>query len=237
MIKQIFSEIVNAVYPNRCVGCEAIIPKDEVFCDYCFEMLPKARGDNRCKTCGCIKKECQCKYRAFHFTSVTAPFYNDGIARKAMYAFKFRHKPYYADAFAREMVINIKNDFYGVDFGGVVYVPLPLIRGLKRGYNQSRELAKRIADLSDIPLIENALGCNPHKKLQHKTDIKQRFQNVKGMYYPNIPLRGRRILLVDDIKTTGATLDECSKALLKAGAMEVYCVTGLISRKSKKKGS
>ena len=147
-----------------------------------------------------------------------------------MYAFKFNRKIHFAKFIAERMAISVKNDFYGVDFDCVVYVPLNLKRELKRGYNQSKELAKELSSILNLPLVENALGCNEKRLPQYKAVKKERFENVKGMFYPNISLKGRKVLLVDDIKTTGATLDECAKALFKAGAVDVYCVTGLISK-------
>ena len=238
LFKGILEIFLDAIYPNRCVGCGEIIPKDDGFCDYCFEMLSKTAGDKRCKVCGSRKKDCLCHYRVFHFTSATAPYYNEGVAKKAMWDFKFRRKIQFGRIFARQMALAVKTDFYGVDFDTVVYVPMPLKKRLKRGYNQSRELAVKVAEILNITLVENALGCNNKRYIQHKTHFKERFQNVKGVYYPNVSLKGRTVLLVDDIKTTGATLDECARALLKAGAIEVYCITGLISKKKdpKKKG-
>lgn len=235
MLHSAVDSILNALFPNRCAGCNEIIPTGEGFCDYCFEMLPRTATDNLCKVCGCVKKYCQCKYHVFHFSGAIAPFYNDGPAKKGMYAFKFHKKPYFAKIYAKQMALSVKTAFYGVDFNAVVYVPLPLKRELTRGYNQSRELAVKLAEILNLPLVENALGCNNKKKIQHKTDIKERFKNVKGMYYPNISLKGRTVLLVDDIKTTGATLDECAKSLLKAGANDVYCVTGLTTKRKDKK--
>ncbi len=222
---------LDALFPNKCVGCDRIIPKGDSLCDFCFETMPTTAADNRCRVCGLKKKECQCRFHIFHFSSVTAPFYNTELARRVMYAFKFRRHIEFADFFAERMTLSVKTDFYGVDFNAVVYVPMTLKNELKRGYNQSRELAVRIANMLDAPLVENALGCNNKRFTQHKTYIKKRFKNVKGIYYPNLSLKGRTVLLVDDIKTTGATLDECTKALFKAGANEVYCVTGLISKK------
>ncbi len=233
--KVLLKALREFIYPNRCVGCGEIIPEGDGFCDYCLETLPKTAFDRRCKVCGCIKKECQCKNRVFYFTAVSAPYYNTGVARKAMYGFKFRRQIYFGNVFAEKMALCVKTEFYGVCFDCVVYVPMLLSREIKRGYNQSRELAVRLAEILGLPLVENALGCNKKRSLQHKTSIKERFKNVRGIYYPNISLKGRKILLVDDIKTTGATLDECSRALLKAGAVEVYCITGLITKKLKKK--
>ncbi len=232
---KIIESFLDAVFPDKCVGCDEIIPKGQGLCDYCYEFISKTANDNRCTVCGNKKSECVCKYRVFHFTACTAPFYNEDIAKQVMYAFKFRRKQEFADFLAERMTLSVKTDFYGVEFNALVYVPLPLKRELKRGYNQSRELAVKIAKMLDIPLVENALGCNEKRSVQHKTPFKDRFDNVKGAYYPNLSLKGRTVLLVDDIKTTGATLDECARALLKAGANEVYCVTGLISKSKKKR--
>lgn len=232
---KIIESFLDALFPNQCVGCGDIIPKGDSLCGYCYEYISKTSADKRCFVCGCKKSDCQCKYRVFHFTACTAPFYNEDIAKKIVYAFKFRRKLEFAKFLSERMTLSVKTDFYGVDFNAVVYVPLPLKRELKRGYNQSRELALRIAEILNIPLVENALRCNGKRYTQHKVAVKDRFQNVKGAYYPNLSLKGRTVLLVDDIKTTGATLDECAKAILKAGANEVYCVTALISKRKNKK--
>jgi ComF family protein len=234
-IKKIIGCVLDTVFPNKCIGCDRIISKNESLCEFCLENLEKTNFDNRCKVCGNIKSDCKCKYHVYHFTAATAPFYNDGVSQKIMYAFKFNRKMHFAKFIAERMAISVKNDFYGMEFDCVVYVPLNLKRELKRGYNQSRELAKELSHILNLPLVENALGCNEKRLPQNKTKGKERFENVKGMYYPNISLRGRRVLLVDDIKTTGATLDECAKALFKAGADDVYCVTGLISKGKNKK--
>ncbi len=235
-IKRVIGLILDMVYPNRCIGCGEIIPEGDGFCDYCFEMLPKTAGDKRCKVCGSRIRDCLCKYRVFHFTSATAPFYNEGVAKKAMWDFKFRRKLWFADIFAGQMAICVNTDFHKIHFDALVYVPMPVKNQLKRGYNQSRELAVRLSEILNVPLVENALGCNNKRYIQHKADYKERFQNVKGVYYPNLSLRNRHILLVDDIKTTGATLDECAKALYKAGAVEVYCITALTTKRRNKTG-
>ncbi len=235
IIKALLYSIIDAFFPNKCIACFEIIPKGESLCCYCHEAMPKTNFDNRCRVCGNLKKQCDCKYRAFHFNGATSPFYNEGIARKAMYAFKFNRKIELADFFAQRMVISVNTDFNGVAFDAVAYVPLLLKDELKRGYNQSRELAANIAKILDMPLLENALGCYEKHHTQHKTKLQERFKNVKGIYYPNISINGRTVLLVDDIKTTGATLDECTKALFKAGADNVYCVTGLITKRKIKR--
>lgn len=101
---------------------------------------------------------------------------------------------------------------------------------LSRGFNQTEVMAKIISDILGVPLI-NALKCVKFVHSQHELGIKQRRENVKDMYVPTGSLRGKSLLLVDDIKTTGATLNECAVQLLSAGADCVYCVTALISEK------
>lgn len=233
VLKKVLNAIADILFPKHCAGCGELLDTSDDFCDYCFEMLSKTDCDSLCEKCGCGKKECQCKYHVFHFSAAAAPYYNEGPAKKAMYDFKFRGKLYFAEFFAEKMALTVINKFHSIKFDAIAYVPIPLKRELKRGYNQSRELAIRIAKILELPLAEKAIGCNEKKQIQHETDFKYRFENVKGKYYPNISLKGKTVLLVDDIKTTGATLDECTKALLKAGALEVYCITGLITKRKK----
>jgi len=233
--KNLKNGILEVLFPNRCVSCEEMIPEGDCFCDYCYEMLPKTANDKLCNVCGCEKGNCQCRFHVFHFTAFTAPFYNDGPAKTAMYNLKFRDKPYAMDFFAEQMALSVKSKFYGINFDGVVYAPLTLRKELKRGFNQSRELALRLSKILDIKLIDNALGCKKKKSNQHKTLIKERFKNVLGIYYPRCSLSGKTVLLVDDIKTSGATLDECAKALMSAGAEDVYCVTAIVTKPKKKK--
>ena len=153
-IKGLITAFLDALFPNKCIGCDVIIPKGESVCDFCLENLLKTNFDTRCKVCGNLKKDCLCKYHVFHFTSATAPFYNDGTAQKIMYAFKFNRKLHFAKFFAERMAISVKTDFYGTDFDCIVYVPMALKKELKRGYNQSRELAKEISKQSV------KTGCN-----------------------------------------------------------------------------
>lgn len=104
-----------------------------------------------------------------------------------------------------------------------------------RGFNQSEVLAERIAKILSLPII-NALSCVKSAHSQHKIkDYKERFKNVKGIYKANGAFDGKTLLLVDDIMTTGATLNECAAVLLRAGADKIYCVTALRTDKNDKK--
>ena len=234
---KVFDIIINALFPNKCIACDSIINRGESLCDYCYSKIERVDNFKNCKRCGLPKKLCECKYRVFHFTAITAPFYNGDIAKAAMYRFKFRKLSFCAKFFAYEMAKAVKSAYFDIGFDGIVYVPMPTAKRLKRGFNQSEELAKQLSRILGINLYYDVLLAKYNPKQQHNMDSKERFKNVKGTYYANKKVTGKTILLVDDIKTTGATLDECAKQLLLAGADNVYCVTGLVTKPKERKNT
>lgn len=231
---KLFKVIISALFPDTCVGCGEILENGDSLCEYCHEFLERTAKDRLCSKCGLPKKSCDCSKYIFRFDGCVAPFYNKGIAKELMNEFKFRKKERYAKFLASQMALSVKQAFPDIVFDGVAFVPMLAKNKLKRGYNQSELLATEISNILGLPIYRNLLGAKPKAKSQHDTPIKERFDNVNGRYYCKQKLNGRNILLVDDIKTTGATLDECSKHLLRGGANSIYCVTGLIGYKRRK---
>ncbi len=232
---KIFKGIINALYPNKCITCESIIDDDEYLCDYCYEMLEYVDFSKICLRCGLLKKECECKHRVFHFNGTMAPFENSGVAQETMYRYKFARVEKSLNFFAFEMAKAVKTVYNDIQFDGIAFVPMHIVKKMKRGFNQSEQIARKMSKIMGLPLFDNLLSSTYTSKRQHDMSVKTRFQNVKGKYSTNYKVTGKTILLVDDIKTTGATLDECAKQLLLAGADNVYCVTGLISKSKKGK--
>ncbi len=230
-----FDIVINALFPNKCIACGSIINRDESLCDYCYSKIERVDYFKSCKRCGLPKKQCECKNRVFHFSGVAAPFYSGDIAKAAMYRFKFKKLSFCSRFFAYEMAKAIKNIYFDICFDGVVYVPMSTTKKLKRGFNQSEELAKKLSKILGIKLYKDVLLAKHRPEQQHDMLLKERFKNVKGIYSFNKKVTGKTILLVDDIKTTGATVDECAKQLLLAGANDVYCVTGLLTKPKERK--
>ncbi len=232
---QIFDALLNTFFPNVCISCGKIIDDKEYLCDYCYEKLPDIDYTKNCTRCGLPKKKCECKNRVFYFNGAVAPYYNDESAKSAMYKFKFSRATNNSNFFSRQMALTVKNVYRDIKFDGITFVPLTLRRYLKRGFNQSAVLAKQISKILDLPYLDNLLYRKKNKIAQHKiNDIKERFKNVQGLYGCKQKVTGN-ILLVDDIKTTGATLNECAKQLILSGADKVYCITGLITHNRKDK--
>lgn len=210
---RVISVLKSVFFPKTCAGCGAIIGEDDELCDYCHEMLVRCDPLKRCMRCGLDKKNCQCKRRTFAFEMCIAPFVNTGVAKRAMYYFKYRRKMTYGTMLARQMALCVKNEYRGLKFDGICFVPMHRRKQLERGFNQTEVMAKAMSDILEVPVI-NALKCVKYVRSQHELSEKQRLE-------------------VDDIKTTGATLNECTLQLLSAGADCVYCVTALIGEKKK----
>lgn len=232
---QVFKSIINAIFPKRCISCGEIIDSNESLCDYCFEKIERIDFSKVCKRCGLNKKQCECGKRVLHYASVIAPFSNEEVAKAAMYRYKFKKLSSFSKFFANEMALTVKTFYNGINFDGIAFVPMHPINELKRGFNQSQKLALHLSRLLRVPLYRKLLKVKYKNKRQHNMSVKERFQNVKGMYSFNYKVTNKNILLVDDIKTTGATIDECAKQLLLAGANNVYCITGLITQPKKGK--
>ena len=230
-----FKWIVSAFFPKTCAVCGSIINEDESLCDYCYEMIERTAADKRCFKCGLPKKNCECSKYIFRFSGCTAPFYYGNFSKKAMFIFKFRKRSELGEMFARYMALSVNESFYGVDFDLIACVPMDKLSKFKRGYNQSEILAYELSKILDIPFAWNLLGARKKKYSQHTLPNRERHNNVKDKYVCNKRIDGKTILLVDDIKTTGATLDECSVQLLRSGAERVYCVTSLITVHEKEK--
>lgn len=236
-INRFINLIKEVVYPNTCLGCGEVINEGEYLCDLCYNELNLVRIDRQCFKCGHLKSECECKFKVMPYSGCIAPFHNEGAPQKAMYAYKLGKRPYISDFFAYKMATAIKTAFYDTEFHGICYVPISAKSLRKRGFDQSLLIAQKLSKLLNIPLIRNQLGCKHRNTDQHSASAKKRAENVKGRFYSKKRCIGN-ILLVDDINTTGATLNECSKQLINSGASAVYCVTGLIShgkRKTKKR--
>jgi ComF family protein len=117
----------------------------------------------------------------------------------------------------------------------VTVVPMTKLHRLRRGYNQSERIARAAAKALGLP-YQSLLCKRKHNRVQHKLSEKERFQNVQGVFAALPQAGGLRILLVDDIVTTGATLAACQTALFSAGAAEVLCAAAAMTLPSNEAG-
>ncbi len=153
-----------------------------------------------------------------------APFTYKGRMRQMVLSLKFRSSPAYAKPLAG-LIFDALPPYYDFsEFDLVVPVPLHSGRLFERGYNQAALIAEELAKLLNIPLAEDVLFRTRSTKRQMSLTRAGRMLNVKGAFLADRSVSGKRILLIDDIYTVGATAGECAAALLAKGAAKVNAV-------------
>lgn len=222
------------LFTNRCKYCNTLINYGEELCGSCRDNLPVIDGE-RCKYCGAEKERCNCRKHKKEYDGITAPFYYEDSIALAVRRMKFYGKTFLADALAEEMAECVKKDFKDINFDFVCFIPFTLSQKLLRKYNQSELLAEKLSEKLNIPLNRVMIKLFDTKP-QHKTGFRYRAGNVFGVYdvKKDVDVKGKIILLVDDVKTTGSTLNDCARILKIRGAEKVYCsVSALAGVKSK----
>ncbi len=219
-LKRIISWIF---FPERCERCGEIKPFLKPYCAECG-IDSKVISKTACPNCG--HEKCMCQTQAYtelpHFSAV---YYYEGQIKRSLLRFKFDSESSYADIFGKAMANRI-NELYGdINFDGICFVPMTNKARSKRGYNQSELLSFKIAEDLNIPVIP-CLKKTRETHNQKNLSAKERTENVADSFITDsrYDIKGKTLILCDDIKTTGATLKECSDTLLKAGANDVYCV-------------
>ncbi|MBR6620388.1 MAG: ComF family protein [Clostridia bacterium] len=210
------------LFPARCPVCDEVTQRRSRLCEACEKTVE--RIEEPCPGCGREKSECMCSRSDFKLQLVAPFVYKDDLAL-AIRRFKFNDELILSEYFAKEMCAAVSKEYLEKKFDFVACVPLTKKKRNKRGYNQSELLAKDCAKLLGT-VFENALIKSRDTTDQHELKAKERLKNLKDAFEVNksVEIKGKTVLLCDDIKTTGATLYECRKALIKAGAKDVCCV-------------
>ncbi len=207
-------KLLSIFFPERCPYCGDVITPCEMYCEECKDKIP----------INTYKKKISGVYEILS----VAPY--EGIFKKAMLRFKFQKLEQYAYPLARLMAEKIIKEFETLCFDVITYVPLHPDDLEERGFNQCELLAKYLSEAVEIP-YENLLKKTRKNKPQHMLVANKRKKNVEGVFKPldKARIKGKRILIIDDIITTGCTLNECIKVLEKSGALEIYGMTFAIT--------
>ena len=221
--------IFSIFYPNRCVGCKEIVDNDFYLCCDCEKNIERFDTNKRCKICGLDKENCTCKKSIYYFDGAVCVYKNTDIARNAVYSYKLGRRQANASFLAQEMANSIKKEFYDIQFDAIIGVPTTIKSRLKYGFSPVDELCFALEELLSVKFLKGVLKCRRFNRTQHYLDFARRFENAGKKFYCDCKIDAKTILLVDDIKTSGATLSHCARQLKFAGAQKVYCVTALAS--------
>jgi ComF family protein len=218
--------VLDLVYPPRCVLCDR---HGAFLCEACLLALPRAEG-LRCQTCWLPrngKTDCwACLERPPAFNNMRSAFRYEGPTRRLVRAYKFDGVSSLAPLLANELAECYR--VQGLTADVVVPVPLSGHRKRERGYNQAELLAREVARTLGLPLSVS-LRRKRHSDAQARSpNAEQRHQNVTGAFEMGRlgeEVQGQQVLLIDDVATTGATLNACAAVLLSSGAAGVFGLT------------
>lgn len=221
--------VADLLFPPRCVACDAW---GRSFCDACAQQVdpvplpicsscgrPQQTTTQRCSLCQQVENQPLTLARAA--VLFTHPL------RSAVHSLKYKNCPELASSLARYLVAAYQQAPWpelhpAIDW--VVPVPLHRQRLQERGYNQAQLLAEEFAHKVGLPMQSDLLARTRFTTTQVGLNARERQQNVADAFHGAPAVRAKRILLVDDVFTTGATLSACAEALLTAGASRVYAL-------------
>ena len=227
------TNVLNFFFPRTCGVCGEDVRLDEpVVCDVCEKSFPRWE-DRSCRVCGlplpdggarCF--ECQHRRRTFRFCR-SAGLY-EGTLRAAILKMKYGGRDALADPLGEALaqIFLARREFQKTE--ALIPVPLHFIKRHARGYNQSQLLAESLAKRTGLPVWNNLLVRSRWGRAQARCDRKTRLENVRNVFSvqgDGSVVKGRRLLLVDDVCTTGATLESCARVLREKGAHSVDALT------------
>lgn len=210
---RLWDRLLDLLFPPRCPFCRSLLRDGErVVCGRCRKTLPWTHGADQAQ-------------RFAQLARCVSPLYYDGLVRRSLLRYKFSGLSAYAKAYAELLASCMDENALRCDL--ITWVPLGEKRLRERGYDQARLLAEEIASLRGLRCERLLVKRKDNPPQSGTGSPEKRRENVKGVYAAAAPsvTQGARVLIVDDIVTTGATLCECARMLKAAGAAEVSAIT------------
>lgn len=229
LTNRISDALLETLAPTcRCLVCGKDVFDETGFCAECAKLVTYNNGKT-CKRCGVgidgAEDYCgNCAFDKIYFDRAYSVFSYEGAVQNAILHMKFNNLGAYAKTFAKYLIFMAAKANLRYDV--VTFVPMSAKAKRARRYNQAQLLAKYFCYLQDkddqlVEAIVKTKETSPQERLS-RTDRKT---NLVDAYGTNADVRGKVVLVIDDVKTTGATLNECAKVLKRAGAAEVYALT------------
>lgn len=229
----LFQKIIDVILPPRCLSCGKILADSNGLCEQCFDKikfisapyclkcghpLPSGQSSKSCPLCVSDNKN--------PFRMQRSRVYYDDASRSLIVSFKFYDKTENAEFFAR-WLLTAGHDIWQQGADILVPVPVHASRLRERKFNQSALLCRELSKLTQIPTDYTILQKCKKTKPQIECSGVARTRNVKNAFCVSDSerLKNKRIVLIDDVMTTGSTLRECAKVLLKSGAKSVDALT------------
>jgi ComF family protein len=234
VLRQAGEGFLSLLYPPHCAACEADTAPGVYLCAACAQGVKRIEAPF-CRKCsqpfdGAIEGEficAQCHERGYHFECAVTRLMSRGVVRDFVHRFKYNGHFYLRHPLAEWMAEALDDDRIRTQpFDAFVPVPLHPARYRERDFNQAEVLAKLVAKRAGKP-VWNALKRTRYTSTQTKLDREERMENLRNAFKVRhaFSVKSRHLILVDDVFTTGSTVEECARVLSQAGAASVRVVT------------
>ena len=226
---QIWSGFTHLLYPKLCVACNGDLPSSATcFCLRCRARLTPSdmhlvqENEFIDRLWGRVQLE---SGAAAYYFSRQSPI------RMAIHHLKYKNKPDIGLMIGREFGRKLRESDFFKTVDGIIPVPLHPRKERLRGYNQSTMFAKGLSEAMEVPMLDKVLLRSAFTQTQTRKKRMERFQNVDAVFEVRKPetISGKHLLLVDDVLTTGATLEVCGQTLLDVAGTKLSCATMAIA--------
>ena len=238
LLSDLGNSFLDLSFPRRCEGCGKtwLFSTEGSWCRACLDKLPWIRSPV-CVVCGCPFPDSaatadhwcgECILSTFSFDSARSATSHTGVVRDLIHQLKFGGRLSSAPPLAELLGKSLREDGFAADSVDLLMpVPLHVKRLGQRGFNQAGILARILGKKLGLPVRFDALVREQWTDPQTRLSRRERLENVKGAFAVRrgLDVDGKRILLVDDVFTTGTTLSECARTLKGSGAAAVHAVT------------
>ena len=218
-----FDFIRAMIFPDRCVFCDEPIEYRTNVCKDCRKSVTPITGDC-CPLCGFPVKECDCRKRSRFYTAIAVVFRYEGVVRTGIHNWKYSGVSHSTRFFAKMIAEKVKMTFGDMEFDYIDFIPQTKAETDEKGFNQSEELACAVGQELGIP-VGNFLVKLFETDRQHNLPLREKQGNTFGVFdcIKTENIKDKKILLIDDVKTSGSTINECAKMLMLYDADSVRC--------------
>lgn len=223
--------IDNILLPVNCVVCESITNNKSAICDSCTNLLKKVKNNNCCPKCGAILNSnhfCTCNDRYVYYDYCYSLYHYESVMRKIIFSYKTSSVIELSNFFTDNIVKKVNAIFKKGNYPDyITFIPITRKKRYMRGFNQSSEIAKKVGkklNIEVLPLLKDNGSIQ-----QKSSNYNERFLNIidrYGLIKKNTEkIDGKDIIIIDDIFTTGATLNECSRVLRRFNVKKIFVIT------------
>lgn len=225
LMTEAFKALTSLAFPNLCRGCyQELLHQENLICLTCSHRLPKTHFQHYAMN-DIAKK----LYGRFYFNRACSTFYFSKISpiQELLHHVKYRNDQELGIELGRRMAMELEDSKWLQHIDAIIPIPLSERRLNERGYNQSELLAKGIYEVCGLGVDSSSVKRKKNTLSQTKKNIQQRLENMKEAFevIDGQALKGKHVLIVDDVLTTGATIESCAREILKWPGTEVSVLT------------